>query len=551
MAKNIRGQLKALEKARVCDEDTVAALAIPDPFVEGVITDTYRYFKQEAPELSEPNELKELRHSCGNKLLFLESLFQAPPELQQQVKEWLQDPKRDYLFRKSEWGWLYGELLLAEAENRLEEYRRTYNPFVAPQTPFIHARTLNVSYHVDEEVIAERKKFPEQKLDAVLHTIQEQYIGEDRELLQRISDTSALERLLATSELEYDEELGVAYELPDTFEELLQRMFSEHNMLTEEEFQRMTSEHTTNQMNYRGEKKLFQRHAQLARGYVQIMQKRFTQWERTAQKKMDALKKVILSPHISHPDEISLLDNATFCDADEFFQIHPAEERELSVLYQENAAINLLQEDIKRRSSKVKQARELIYFFELSEKHPLDVRFGNDGGCCIGVYESLRRIGSGGCVPQYIADNATFIFNIHQQTLQSKKRRTGMILAFAAEDVQHNKVLPCNSIELSAAMNPLAGIEGIVELAEEGITTFGRMRGFKAAFMSRHAYNTSFNFSRRKNQLPAHAEHLRKLRHPAEPWFYSEIVVYDYPKSVRRVGIPIEKERFYVIYDDR
>lgn len=174
-------------------------------------------------------------------------------------------------------------------------------------------------------------------------------------------------------------------------------------------------------------------------------------------------------------------------------------------------------------SSKIKKNRLLTYSMELSTKSPLDVRFGNDGGCCIGIYEEQRHLGNAYGLPQLITDNGVYIFDINQQIDQNKKRRTGFILAFETYTEKGDKILACNSLELSLAMNPILHCSKLVDFAETGLEAFCKANDFKGCFMSKHSYNTSYKFSSSNKKMPSCAGNLTMKDTCPPGEFYSDI----------------------------
>lgn len=193
-------------------------------------------------------------------------------------------------------------------------------------------------------------------------------------------------------------------------------------------------------------------------------------------------------------------------------------------------------------SSKIKKNRTLTYSMELSAKSPLDVRFGNDGGCCIGVYEDQGHLGNAYGLPQLIADNGVYIFDINQQIDQNKKRRAGFVLAFETNDYPGNKILACNSLELSLAMNPILHCTKIVDFAEQGLEAFCKANDFKGCVMSMHSYNTSYKFSSSSKKVSSGSGALKMQDTRPPGKFYSDILNDDKTTAYYR---------FYAIFEEQ
>ena len=175
-------------------------------------------------------------------------------------------------------------------------------------------------------------------------------------------------------------------------------------------------------------------------------------------------------------------------------------------------------------SEKIKKAKTLTYSLELSDKDPLDVTYGNESGSCILI--SPNDLSNGYGLPHMIADNATYIFNIYQSINTGKKRRVGIVLAFDTVSDSGKRVLACNSLELSAAMNPIPLVPEIVDYVESGLVEFAKANGFDEVKMSAHDYNTSKNHSSRHSSGNVNfiIEKIKKVCRVHEPSFYSEIL---------------------------
>jgi hypothetical protein len=210
------------------------------------------------------------------------------------------------------------------------------------------------------------------------------------------------------------------------------------------------------------------------------------------------------------------------------------------------AQANALSEEYQRivdtqLSSKIKSTEILRYSLELSQKAPDDVKFGNDGGCCLGVYTRDQIMEGAGYLHELMLDNSALLFNVLQRRKSGAKRRTGVDLAFDALDTHCNRVLVVNSTELSTNMNPLMAMEQIVNIVEEGLIQFGLREKYLAVFMARTAYNTSHNYSSR-SQGPVVKEKFAKMG-TCPVNYYADILAEDCTLSC--------SEGFYALYDHR
>jgi len=113
---------------------------------------------------------------------------------------------------------------------------------------------------------------------------------------------------------------------------------------------------------------------------------------------------------------------------------------------------------------KLKPWAPIEYSFSLSAKELDDVTFGNDGWCCLAVTKG--HIWNATNLPYYLCDNATNIFNIQQKIGNRKEKRTWIVLTFDWITQDWEKILVCNSVELSKYTNPWKEIEWIVWYVE-------------------------------------------------------------------------------------
>ncbi len=183
-------------------------------------------------------------------------------------------------------------------------------------------------------------------------------------------------------------------------------------------------------------------------------------------------------------------------------------------------------------------------------KDPLDVTFGNDSGCCIFVPENREGLQNGMFVPFYLTNQHVRLFGLYrveangtdvhtmiehyqQGKVSSKKvQRMGMVLAFETVNQTGGKVLACNSLELSRF--GLAGgnitIQKVVDYAEKWLIGYAQNGDYRGLTMGRHRYNTSVNFSsRRDDVVEGQLEFTQRQKR-----FYSDIFAWDNEEKVMR-----------------
>lgn len=150
----------------------------------------------------------------------------------------------------------------------------------------------------------------------------------------------------------------------------------------------------------------------------------------------------------------------------------------------------------KKYSDKIRRAKSLTYSMALSPKDVEDVRFWKDAGCCI-----LPEKGTNGySIPHFIADNGTLIFNIKQQINNNDSvRRVGIVLAFEVQEWRE-RVLLCNSVELSSMMNPSSVCRNIITYVEQQLREFGKTQWYDRVEMSSHEHNTSWNYAEQRKK---------------------------------------------------
>lgn len=519
-------KLTELIKARVCDEQTALALDTIDPFIITQVDDIHKDFFKETEEAQ---ELEYKRYTYGSKLLFLEEFIKSSIETQALVKEWLQDPKRSHLFKKSDQADLYGELLLAKVNDTLNQLRLEYNPNAKPQPTFSFNKELKMVYNPEtvETTLENQQKLLEEKVNAVIGVIKKKHYDEM---------LSGFENLLSEESITdclYCNERGNIQNPISLFAEKLANGYPNFYLMIEEHFKDLV---------YDVPSKSNKTREYIQQKLIQIKKKLEREYERTIHPKLQKLKNYVLDKDFCFNYKFYSCDKK-FSDLVQFFRINRNERRELEQIILQNDEISELSDNARRLGSKLDKPKILTYFVELSKKDPLDVRIGNDSGCCIGIYEKTDDLGNGYCLPHFIADNATYIFDINQQINGNKKRRVGIVLAFDVVDEKGNKILACNSIELSPTMNPISHVNSIVSFVEESLIEFGRQNHYRGVIMSSHSYNTSYNYSKRKNEKIKTMGCLKKVRTENERDFYSEIIPI--------MGLIRDLSDIYCLYDSR
>jgi len=550
-------KLKELEELRVCDEETVEALNIDNFFIRHTVDsflNEYKKNKDKLPDATRYHNRK--RISFGSKLLFLEKLVQSDQKTQKQVIEWLDDTKRNLLFTGSDYGDVYGELLVAKEEGTLDQYRKTFNPNSQAQPTFKLERILEVTYTHDTSSIEKGRELIEKKLDKVLKRMEDLfsygigYIDEKRFVDPEYVKKELISNYDKRRKLGFDDaeeaEGILTYDLPENLESYFIELL-EIGHITEDDYKKIDqnsvfqcqSDHSNFDERFLG----------LRKAILNVKDKIY-KGEGLEDKLVLELKRRILNRESTDIDGFEESEEYErlydLFEKKQIGHLYKNEISELKSLSEENVKLNEIIEEARKLSSKYKNPKTLKYEIELSEKDPLDVTFGNDSGCCVGIYENSGiNIGNANSIPYYIADNATYIFDISQQRGEGKRRRTGIVIAFESKDDLGNKILACNSIELSPAMNPHSCVEDVVAFTEDALIEFGKQSGFKAILMSTHDYNTSYNYSKNQGKKPKREEKLIKLNPNIEREFYSEIV------GPLEGEISVTKEGFYLIYDKR
>jgi|SRR3989344_1377799 len=470
--------IQTLTVEGICDEQTAEMLKQGSSFVQDTITKLHDKWKN-VPDLK-PAALKEKQYEVGKKLLFLEELCIAPTEIQKQVEDWLKDEKRNFLFTESPQGNVYGELLLANAQGIIDQFRERYNPNVPKKPTFKYDKTFNAVAEpnsIGRELIV-------RKLNAVLDTIVTSYEVEVIRPVEELTNPSILEaegQKINEREKDLESKLGKANTASTKFKTddagaALDEFYDKHDALDENDALITT---TVSKLKTA---------IQQQREYVVLLRERVSN-----------------SIH-----DVEGLENDL---------------RRLRVSKEQRAELNTLAEQFQNLPSQdtskhLKEGKSLTYSFELSPKDPLDVRFGNDGGCCIGVYPNTKSIGNAYGLPHMIAENTIYLFNVNQAIGKGQPHRVGIVLAFPAREGD-KYVLACNSLELSPSMNPINALRGITTFVEEGIAEFAKANSFDEAVMSDHEYNTSKNYSTRSGKPKWRL--MKRDVEPTEPKFYSEI----------------------------
>ena len=177
----VQETLQKLQKAGLCDDQTVETLSLDDPFIQARVEGIAKGYEKFVEDLSKGDKLlgkknKEAVYQFGNTLLFLEDLFLEEKEVRDQVRTWLEeDGKRALLFDYSPQGELYGKMLVAKAEGELGKFREEYNEGIPAQKPFSLEETLTLTLKGNPN---EKEILPTEKLEAVLETIHQRVMGE-------------------------------------------------------------------------------------------------------------------------------------------------------------------------------------------------------------------------------------------------------------------------------------------------------------------------------------------------------------------------------------
>ena len=185
-------------------------------------------------------------------------------------------------------------------------------------------------------------------------------------------------------------------------------------------------------------------------------------------------------------------------------------------------------------STKLRKKKDHTYTIRELPKEPLDVTFGNDSGCCIFVPETIEKIQNGVFVPLYLTSPNVRLFGIYR-TEEHKEQRLGLVLAFETALKDVGRVLACNSLELSrlGISGGNATVQKLVEHSENWLVQYAQQHGYNGITMGRHSYNTSVNYSFRKDEVVSGS--LRFLERNLR--FYSDIFRFD-PTTHRMLTRP-------------
>jgi|TARA_B100001971_G_C18250244_1_gene577569 hypothetical protein len=513
-------KLRFLQNEDLCDENLVKTLLVDNDFLVRTVSEVHSQYDSDKDN-----------YYLGDKLLFLEELFSGEEEVRDRVIDWMRDPKRMFLFQKSSQGALYGELLMARAGGALMEFREDYNLESSSQLSFEYGKSKVIAHTVDRLKEQDPKELIERKLDAVLNRTYEH----DKEILERFLDRDKLREFILSNagegmkKLLLDRDYGKWEKDEDGYLEgvdAVNYFLSEKNGSIDELLNNELN--NASYISIKIEKSLDLYHNKWD-GNLSIDSIDFITCENHLEDIVNGITEKLLRivrDFEDYSNKRGAMVKDQFFNGDLIDAIYHEsdlnnhEVNELRSLREEYET----SEGARDLSSKLRRDCRLAYSFALSGKDPLDVRMGNDSGCCIGIYENSDNIGNGYSLPHLIADNATYIFDIMQQINEGKKRRTGIVLAFDTHDEDNNRVLACNSLELSPSMNPMYCVEDIVGFVEEGLMDFALNNGFSEVLMSNHSYNTSQNYSSRKGRKPANRVLLRKPHSQTEPKFYSEIL---------------------------
>ncbi|MBI1972962.1 hypothetical protein HYS50_03080 [Candidatus Woesearchaeota archaeon] len=152
--------------------------------------------------------------------------------------------------------------------------------------------------------------------------------------------------------------------------------------------------------------------------------------------------------------------------------------------------------------TKLKKLRQVTYRMRELAKDPFDdITIGNDSGCCIFVPDAVEELRNGSSISYYFLDPRVRLFGIYRDNNGKKQQRMGLVIAFETRTPTGEKILACNSLELSRK-----GIVGgrnttrqLVEYAEQQLIGYAQERHFDGVAMGSHEYNTSVNHSPRRD----------------------------------------------------
>lgn len=561
-------QLHKLDELCISSRDTIAVLLSheEDDFAREVVNSVYdRVANKNSPDDlgDEYDTSDDVGSILDSKLMFLEELLQEPAEVQMQVREWLTEPKRRFLFDYSSQAQLYGELLLAKAKGTLEEFVRSRNPAVSLPEEFIYDKKLGLDFDPNNKL---NKEDPlaliKLKLEAVIKNMEQDYkqkpnyerwsegdflglFWKSYGALERAAETTkgGLKEICRREVLEYIKDFESGIQRLEF--SLIDDLRSGLNILERDKLATMIELGCDHGLQYPLNADIDIPATLLEENILKIK----TQLETET---YEEEQRIITDEATQIREKVLESRESIYVEQGSLLRLTLQQKAELELLQREVYGMPDVTEI--NLSDKLNKPKPLEYSIRLEHKDPLDVKYGNDSGCCIGVYENTESIDNADTLPQMLVDNSTYFFGIYQKIGQSKERRVGIILGYQAQDIHENKVLACNSIELSPKMNPASEISKIVTFAEEALREFGIRNGYSAVIMSAHDYNTSYNFSQRKTERCSGLGVLTKpVTTPPEP-FYSEIVSEEDYKTIDteeegELDDVFRESGFYTIYD--
>jgi hypothetical protein len=179
-------------------------------------------------------------------------------------------------------------------------------------------------------------------------------------------------------------------------------------------------------------------------------------------------------------------------------------------------------------SSKVKSVQQARYFIQKETLNPPDVTFGNNAGCCLGVYD-VDDLGNADALPVYQLHKAISIFGIYQQIGDRKAIRVGLILGFHSLSDEGSTAFLVNSVELSDTMNPLRKeqVGELMDHVRKYLWKYCDAANINDLAMSTHEYNTGYNHMKDIKIFPSDDDTpsltLMPTTKPA-PQFYSDVL---------------------------
>ena len=155
--------------------------------------------------------------------------------------------------------------------------------------------------------------------------------------------------------------------------------------------------------------------------------------------------------------------------------------------------------------SKLKKKKKVDYYLEKLEKDPLDVTFGNDSGCCLGIDKKNDNTNAWS-IPHYLKEESTHLFALnYTYNMKETKKRMGLVLAFDAfTKNKKEKVLVCNSLELSRlgiAGKREESIKKITQYTFDNLSQYAEKNGYDKVVMGNHSYNIPVTYGLVKDKL--------------------------------------------------